>query len=326
MAKKKVVVEQPPRAPNKGCYGRLKTLLIGLVGVAIVITIALQQPREKVEAGTTVPAAAVSLPTRAATNTAMPRLTRTRPATETPSVTRTATSTPSEAPAQRVRAVGADPGALTDALEKLPQAVVLDAPSVRAEHVIAVTHGVVGTPAQQRVGAFFAEPDRARRRALLGDDRATFGEVNVGPAQAGSAANAAAGIPQEQHQRQVARRPAGVIHQLAVGVFRHRFFAGDGLLAANAFETGGGGFIEQAGANGPVEKAADRFDVLIDAGGALNGGPLADHLRVFQQGIGLNGDQRARRAEVILHQAQDIAIGPGGRGDLSTQKEFDGFR
>jgi hypothetical protein len=100
MAKKKVVVGQqpPPRSPNKGCYGRLKTLLIGLVGIAIVITVALNQPREKVEVDT-VPPAAVSRATRAAADTATPRPTRTRPATVT------ATSAPSETPARQAAAV-----------------------------------------------------------------------------------------------------------------------------------------------------------------------------------------------------------------------------
>lgn len=108
MAKKKVVVGQqpPPRSPSKGCYGRLKTLLIGLVGIAIVITIGLQQPREKVEVDT-VPAAVVSLPTRATADTATPRPTRMRPVTETPAATITATRAPSETPAQQVVVVPA---------------------------------------------------------------------------------------------------------------------------------------------------------------------------------------------------------------------------
>lgn len=113
MAKKKVVVgQQPaPRSPSKGCYGRLKTLLIGLVGVAIVITVALQQPREKIEVDT-VPPAAVSRATRAAADTATPRPTRTRPATATPSATVTATSAPSETP--DIQAVAVQPPTATE--------------------------------------------------------------------------------------------------------------------------------------------------------------------------------------------------------------------
>lgn len=197
MAKKKVGVEQQQaRGPSEGCYGRLKTLLIGLVGVAIVITIALQQPREKVEAGTTVPAAAVSLPTRAATNTATTRLTRTRSATETPAATRTATSAASEAPAQPVGVVPATATLTRTRTATVTATATATRPATQtATPTLSLTPGIVVTVIQD---TYYARGS-ANLRACPGTHCEVAGQTVPGtpltvtgatPGEAVSAANA----------------------------------------------------------------------------------------------------------------------------------------
>jgi hypothetical protein len=145
MAKKKVVVGQqpPPRSPSKGCYGRLKTLLIGLVGMAIVITVALQQPREKIEVDT-VPPAAVSRATRAPADTVTPRPTRPRPATATPSATLTATSASSETPERQ--AVVVPPATATATLTHTATSTATLTDTVTATETATATRTATLTP------------------------------------------------------------------------------------------------------------------------------------------------------------------------------------